>query len=360
MKKLISIFLVAVMLLSTGLVIASADTLTDVDIVPNKLIDFNMASGNSYVDTFTPGLGKGGEYTFISFGDTCPTVKISYVKQKLIGTETITDTIETDDGALFGTYDFTVGTEYTITVSGNGAFSLIFFKPKVEKCGFVTEPDKKSYYNRLEVSINGSNVTFLNDCLDLTGASFALVDSDGNTVYTVNGNSIKKIIKSVTYENNTIKLAAKASKKFFGKTLKEYSSITLEVKPYPIKSVVLNHGELHYQYGDTDGTIKGTLKEHYFVPNIRFDKMTATITLTDGTKLENVAIKEADGRYYFELDGIGKVYIVNEAKCPEKAENIDADIRIGADAYKLTVTIDKADFIKKIGIFFRLLFGMYK
>lgn len=360
MKRIISILLAAVTVLLTLPVLASADTLTDIDIVPGKVIDFSITGNNTYTDTFVPSLSKSGEYTFISFGDVCPTVTVTYYKQTLIGREKVTDTIKSDGGVLFDTYTFSAGVEYTISVGGTGSFSLIFFKPNAEKCGFVSGPDKTEYFNKLEVSISGSNVTFLNDCLDLTGASFALVDEDGNTVYTVSGNSLKKIIKSVTYENNTIKLAVNASKKFLGITLKEYSAISLSVKPYPIKSVVLNHDELRYTYGDNDGTIKGSLKEHYFVPNINFAQMTATVTLTDGTRTENVPIQVVGGKYYFEVEGVGKVYITNEAKCPEKGENIDADIRIGADPYKLTVTIDKADFFTKIGIFFRLLFGVYK
>lgn len=359
MKKILSILLVAMMVLFTGAFMASADTFTDIDIVPNKLIEFSIASGNSYEDTFKPAYGKGGEYTFISFGDACPTVTVSYDEQGYFGKKTITETIESDNGMLFGTYDFTAGTEYTITVKGDGKFSVIFFKPDANKCGFVTEPDKKSYYDGLEVSISGSNVTFLNDCLDLTGASFALVDSDGKTVYTVKDNALKKIIKSATYEKNTIKLAVNSSKKFLGITYKEYSAISLDVKTYPIKSVVLNHDELHYTYGDKDGKITGTLGSHYFTPDIKFNEMTANVTLIDDTKFENVEIKEENGRYYFELENIGKVYITNESQCPESG-TVDADIVVGATPYKLTVNIDKAGFFQKLAIFFRLVFGAYK
>lgn len=359
MKKVLSVLMIAVMLLLTGTVMVSADTF-DIAIVPNKIISLDIKSGNTCISKYTPTIGKDGEYTFVSFGDVCPTVTVSYVKQSLLGKkETITETIESDGGMLFGTYNFTYGTEYTITVKGDGKFDLIFFKPDANKCGFVTDPVKKSYFDGLEVSISGSNATFINDSLDLTGASFALVDSDGNTVYTVKDNALKKIIKSATYEKNTIKLAVNASKKFLGITLKEYSTISLDVKPYPIKSVVLNHGELHYTYGDNDGTIKGTLKDHSFTPNIKFNEMTATVTLIDDTKLENVEIKEANGRYYFELEGVGKVYITNESKCPESG-TVDADITVGATPYKITVTIDKAGFFQKIRIFFRLLFGAYK
>lgn len=362
MKKAISILLAVLMTVSIGFVMASADTLTDIDIVPNKTIEFDIAPGNKYVDVFSPGFSEAGDYIFISSGDVCPTVTISYVKTKIIGRdETETVTIATDGGILFDTFTFNYNVDYTFTVSApsGGAFSMIFFKPDASKCGFVSEPDKKSYYENLEVSISGSTVTFLNDSLDLTGAAFNLVDSQGNVVYTVKDNALKKIISSVSYSNNVIKLSPNASKKIFGLfTIKEYASISLEVKPYPIRSVVLNHGELNYVYGE-DGRIKGSLSDHYFIPDIKFDEMTATVTLKDGTNCKDLEIKSEGGRYYFEIENVGKVFIENNAQCPDSG-SAEASVRVGATDYKLDVTIQKPDFFKRIGIFFKLLFGIYK
>lgn len=362
MKKITALVLAMLTLLSICFVTALADTFTNKPIKPGTMTEFDIKAGDTYEYKFTPTVSSAGEYTFLSFGDVRPEVSVSYVKTGILKDETVTDTLAVDNGMVFATYEFTALREYTIRVKaaeGEGKLSLIYFKPNPEKCGFEGELVKTAYCDKAEVSINGTKAEFLNDCLDLTGVTFNLVDDAGTTIYTLSGNNIKKILKSITYENGKIRLAVNASKTFLFWTTAEYSSVSVDVLPYPISGWRLNHDALSYKYG-TDGTIKGTLKEHWFIPDIQFDRMTADVTLNDeaGTVLESVPISKENGRYFINVENVGRIYIDNTAKCSESGEQ-EAEIKIGPDSYKLTVTIEKAGFFQKIGIWFKLLFGVY-
>ncbi|MBR2731386.1 MAG: hypothetical protein IKD72_05310 [Clostridia bacterium] len=373
-KKILSFLLSVVLILGAASVLASANTYEG-EIVENAVNHYDLAAGDIFKCTFS---GK-GKYGIITIGNAKPKIVISTKNGQSKELKTGAD------GNILDTYEFGLlnffPKDYTINISAKDgkacAFDLYFFNIAKTTCGFISQPTSNKVYVE-DIDFTADELKDVYKArFDFTGARFIFRDTDGTEILAFKDDEVKQVLNPVAvYAGSTITYTSKYAshdifKVLFGANQDTADYVTFRAQPNPIKSVQMiakPDGAFTYQYGTTDGTIKGTILKYYFIPELKFDGVVFKVrfkdyvyALKDDIRTEYPVQKDANG-YYIDLELFGKQYIKWDAPKIEsnKDQTIQVEVRVGGCKYQQDVTIKKAGFFDMVIIWFGVLFGKYR
>ncbi|MBQ6265274.1 MAG: hypothetical protein IJK60_07490 [Clostridia bacterium] len=365
MKKILAVILCALTVfgcLATG---ASADSKA-VDVKINEANTITLKSGDKA--TFT--LNLVGNYTVLTTGS--KNVQVAYVET--VGGKIVTTPLDKGekgnviDSRTYGAsilgiinlsakdYNF----EVTSTDGKALAIKLYFIKSDASYSGFTSQPSSKPTYREdIDFTCALSVVNFKTEP-DFKGAVFSFRDESNNEIVSLKDDEVKDIVGAPTFDYyGTITYAASILI-----SLKN-STITYNAKPNYFQKVTVKNNpnaDKTFTFGK-DGTIKGNLRSYYYRPNLTLDGMTATVVYKSrySASAETLTVKKDSNGCYINGKICGRQPVTNETKVTKnETATVNGTIYFSNCPATIPVKIAKASFFDFIGIWFGLLFGVYK
>lgn len=362
-KKALSVMFAVIMMLSCFSIFAFAET-TEITAKINAENSITLKAGEK--KTFT--LSLGGSYTVITTGSKKAEVNIV---TKTGNTTSYTALKKADNGNVFDTRTYGLSilgldiksADYTFEVSASDGkactLKLWIIEYSEKYSGFTSYPTTtKVYKEDIDFTVTGSGVSF-KTAPDFTGAVFTFNDDSNNPIYTLKGNDVLNVLSAptFTYEAKKIVYVSIAT------VLNSRNTVSFSAEPNYIQTVVIKgYPAKAYHFGK-NGTIKGSLGNYYFIPDIDLTGATATVTYKSyvGGKTETVNVNKDGKGYYITTSLTGRQNITNQAKVTSNSTaTYKAPLYVGNCPTTISIQIEKATFFEMIGIWFGLLFGKYK
>lgn len=347
-KRFLSALLVVMMVFSVFGVSSFAAS----DKVYNKLIELNTATkvsldeGETYIYGFKPEVS--GNYALLSQSDVDVVLKTES-NTYLSGGNFTPDSTNFYTGNIF----MIAGKTYTFTVSAkNGKacdFELyLMFSPTMK---LIKGPDKINYADGYEVIASGDTLVFNRD-IDFTGAELAVFPLGSDEGITVRDNDVLLFVTETEFDSSenvwTVTI---------GEGILFSDTVKLNIIEYPIRRINIKKDAdlLLYHFGK-DGEMSGSAFKPTYSPDIKLEGMELEVQYKEKeAEVVTVLKDEATGRYYIETE-LGKLYADISCDCSE-AGTCEVTVSIAKEEITFDIEVEKATFLERVVIFFKMLFG---
>ena len=369
MKRILAVILCALTVFGCFAIAASADSKA-IDVKINEATTVTLKSGDKA--TFT--LNLLGNYTVLTTGS--KNVQVAYVDT--VGGKIVTTPLDKGDkGNVLDsrTYGLSIlgainlkAQDYNFEVTSTDgkalAIKLYFIKSDPSKSGFTSQPSSKPKYREdIDFTCTGSLVKFKDEEPSFKGAVFSFRDENNNEIVALKDDEVKDIVGSPTFDYyDSINYTANI---LVSSILSSNNSITFPATPNYFKSVTVKNNpnaDKTFTFGK-DGTIKGTLKSYYYRPNLTLEGMTVYAVYKDrySASAETLTVKKDSNGCYINGKICGRQPVTNETKVTKnETATVNGAIYVSNCKATIPVKIAKASFFDFIGIWFGLLFGVYK
>ena len=369
MKRILAVILCAITIFGCFAIAASADSKA-VDIKINQANTITLKSGDKA--TFT--LSLVGNYTVLTTGS--KNVQVAYVET--IGGKIVTTPLDkgekgnvldsrTYGASILGLINLSAK-EYNFEVTSTDgkalAIKLYFIKSDASYSGFTSQPSSKpSYREDIDFTCTLATVKFKNEEPSFKGAGFSFRDEANNEIVALKDDEVRDIVGAPTFDYyGTITYTANV---LVSSILNKNNTITYKATPNYFKSVAVRNNpnaDKTFTFGK-DGTIKGTLRSYYYRPNLTLEGMTVYVVYKDRYSAANelLTVKKDGNGCYVTGKVCGRQPVTNEVKVTKnETATVNGTILVSNCAATIPVKIAKASFFDFIGIWFGLLFGVYK
>ena len=365
MKKILAVILCAITVFGCFAVAASADTKA-IDVKINQANTITLKAGETA--TFT--LNLVGGHTVYTTGSknvqiTCSETVLGKTVTTILKKSKEGNVIDSRSyGASALGIDF-ISKDYSFEVKSTDgkalSIKLYFIKPDTSYTGFTSQPSTKPKYREdIDFVCPLLIAEFKTEEPSFKGAVFSFRDSTNNEIISLKDDDIKYIVEAPTFNYyDTITYSAPSYISI------KNSSITFPATPNYFQSVTIRNNpnaDKTFTFGK-DGTIKGTLKSYYYRPNLTLEGMTVYAVYKDrySASSELLTVKK-DGNGCFVNGKIcGRQPVTNETKVTKnETATVNGAIYVSNCRATIPVKIAKASFFDFIGIWFGLLFGVYK
>ncbi|MBR6004853.1 MAG: hypothetical protein IK063_01350 [Clostridia bacterium] len=366
MKKILAVILCALTVFGCFAIGVSAESKA-IDVKINQANTITLKGGDKA--TFT--LNLVGNYTVLTTGS--KNVQVAYVET--VGSKLVTTILDkgekgnvidsrTYGASILGLINLSAK-DYNFEVSSTDgkalAIKLYFIKSDASYSGFTSQPSSKPTYREdIDFTCSLSVVNFKTEP-DFKGAVFSFRDENNSEIIALKDDEVKDIVGAPTFDYyGTITYSASILI-----SLGKNSSITYNATPNYFQSVTVRNNpnaNKTFTFGK-DGTIKGNLRSYYYRPNLTLEGMTANVVYKSrySASDELLTVRKDGNGCYINGKICGRQPVTNAVQVTKnETATVNGAIYFSNCRTTIPVKIAKASFFDFIGIWFGLLFGVYK